>query len=240
MGKHHVVNDTDPHLIGMLQFIRTNTSSPLYEYCRERLTPEEFKAIHANKAPNVYEYFYKRRVLGEFARTSSPPRKWPALTRGPRQAAADACFAAATITHSDWRQCVDRYKDDPRALIFLDPPYFNSFNQEYYGMDRVKTHADGRIMDGTALFLEMLEYLKTAAACVVIITNSCAIIDHIFAPFLKKRYAKTYSRSVKIAGAYVRKSTNHILLIGGGVSAAPELPPLTDEEFAALFTDLDI
>lgn len=239
LGKRHVVNDTDPNLVAMLRYIAANTSQPLYDYCRERLTPEEFKRHHADKTPDVYAYFYKHRVRGEFARTCKPPVKWPLLTRGPRQIGADACFAGATITHTDWRECVDAYKNDPRALIFLDPPYFNSFNQEYYGMDRVKTHPDGRILDGTALFLEMLEYLRTAAATIVVITNSCAIIDHIFEPFIRKRYGKAYSRCVKVGGVYVRKSTDHILLVGGGVqpeapTPAPKAPQLTDDEVTDL------
>lgn len=242
LGKRHVINDTDPNLVGLLRYIAGNTSEPLYDYCRERLTPEEFKRHHANKTPDVFEYFYRQSVRGDYARTCKAPSKWPTLTRGPRQISADACFAEATITNEDWRSTVDRYKDDPRAIIFLDPPYFNSFNQEYYGLDRVKTHPDGRIIDGTALFLEMLDYLRTAAATIVVITNSCAIIDYIFAGFIRKRYVKAYSRCVKVNGAYVRKSTDHILLVGGGVQPeapqpTPKGPQLTDDEVTTLLTE---
>lgn len=150
---------------------------------------------------------------------------------------ADACFAGAIITCEDWRACVARYKDDPRALIFLDPPYFNSFNQEYYGMDKVKTHPGGRIIDGTELFLEMLELLQSSAARVVVITNSCAIIDYIFRPFIRQRYTKAYSRCVKVDGVYVKKSTHHILLDGG---ATPLTAAEVAEQVVALTTPEEV
>lgn len=224
LGKRHVVNDCDPHLVELLQYIAANGSEPLYEYCRSRLTPEEFYAHHKAKPADPFAYFYTRRVLGDAFRTAHPPKKWPTLVKTKRQASTDAAFAAATITRGDWRDCVDAYKDDPKSLIFLDPPYFNSFNQEYYGLDRVKVHPDGRIADGTTLFLEMLEYLETAAATIVVITNSCAIIDHLFAKFIHSRYHKAYAKSVKIGDVYVRKSTNHLLLIGGGMPPEEKNP----------------
>jgi site-specific DNA-adenine methylase len=221
LGKTHAVNDVDPNLIGMFRFIKEHTSQPLYDYCRTRLTPEEFTRHHKLKpGPDltVFEYFYRQRVRGAFQRVHKVPEKWPTLDRGHKQISTDACFTTASITNTDWRTCVDAHKDNPRALIFLDPPYFNSFNQSYYGMDGVKVAPDGTILDGTALFLEMLEYLKTAAATIVVITNSCAIIDYIFAPYIRLRYGKKYSSGVTLHnGDYVNKSTNHILLVGGGI-----------------------
>ena len=108
-------------------------------------------------------------------------------------------------------------------MIFIDPPYFNSFNQEYYGINGVKVHPDGRIMDGTELFIELLEYLRTAAATIVVISNSCAVVDYIFESFIKSRYPKTYAHHFKIDGKMVRKSTNHTLLVGGAVPEARSL-----------------
>lgn len=220
LGKRHVLNDADPHLTGMLKFIKESSSQPLYDYCRDRLNPEEFNMHHklpAGPDLTVFEYFYRQRVRSEFNRTHKIPVKWPSLDRGPKLITTDACLSAAIITNSDWRTCIDLYKDDPRALVFLDPPYFNSFNQSYYGMDGVKVDLDGHILDGTALFLEMLEYLKTAAATIVVITNSCAIIDYIYEPFIRLRYNKKYASCVTLrTGEFVNKSTSHILLIGGG------------------------
>ena len=156
-------------------------------------------------------------MRGEFGRANRLPAKWPSLVRGLKNEQADICFADAEITLGDWRACVDQYKDDPRALIFLDPPYFNSFNQEYFGYGGLKYNEAGEIADITQLFVEMFRYLESSAATIVVITNSCAIFDYLFATFLECRYPKRYGSTVKNReGAYVQKSTHHLVLLGGG------------------------
>lgn len=213
----YVLNDTDPDLIRMLRFVANEGSEALYAYCRDRLNPEEFMRHHhaaetTRTGLSTMEYFYRNRVTGPLNRRTKPPEKWPSLKRGPKQVDTDACLAAATITCDDWRTCVDAHKNNSRALIFLDPPYFNSFNSEYYGYGGVKVRSDGSILDATGMILEILDYLKGAAATIVVITNSSMLTDYVYSPFIKKRYAKKYSRVVKVDGKYVQKSTHHVLL----------------------------
>lgn len=127
LGKKLVINDTDPKLVGLYRFIKDSGSEPLYTYAAANLNAEAFHRHHKNKQPPTpFEYFYTRSVRGGFQRTNTTPTRWRALTRGPKILLTDACIQSpdTTITLEDWRKCVDAHKDNPRALIFLDPPLF--------------------------------------------------------------------------------------------------------------------
>ena len=222
LDKQYVVNDADPNLVALYRYAAEHGSAPLYDYCRARLTAEEFDRHHGRPPQSVEEYFYTKRVPGAFGRAKTPPPKWPSLTHGTCQLAADRFFGRARITEGDWRTCVDEHKDDPRALIFLDPPYFDSFNQAYYGLDGSRRQADGSLLDLTGMFVEMLHYLETAQATVVVITSGCALLDHVFAPFIKSSHIKRYSRASTRpdADGKMRKTpTRHTVLLGGRAGA---------------------
>ena len=40
-------------------------------------------------------------------------------------------FNISKITNLDWREIIEEYKDNEKAFIYLDPPYLNSFNNNY-------------------------------------------------------------------------------------------------------------
>lgn len=76
------------------------------------------------------------------------------------------------------------------------------------------------------MFIEILQYLETAAATVVAITNDCALIRHIYTPFIRKTYLKRYANIARVVdGVAIRNKTNHILLVGGGVKPEPAAEP---------------
>ena len=225
-----IVNDTDKPLITVLKFIKEQGSTPLYEYCQERLNKEEWKrhnelikktAENINNPPILtpYEHFYTFRVRGDFGRLRKEPTKWPSLTRSKKiteVGGTDKFYMSnnTTILLNDWRTVMNRYKDDPEAFIFLDPPYFSSFNQEYYNYDVSTTVENGihKSKDITGILTETLEYMKTSKATIVLIINSCAIIDYIFKGFIKRRYNKTYASPNKSVRGNVRNATDHLII----------------------------
>lgn len=104
------------------------------------------------------------------------------------------------LFNEDWRVIMDEYKDDPDAFIFLDPPYFNSFNMSYYDY---KAEQDKNIKDNSLMFIEMLTYLKTSKAKIMVIISETALTDYILKEFKKFSYPKTYGTT--------GKKTNHII-----------------------------
>jgi site-specific DNA-adenine methylase len=109
--------------------------------------------------------------------------------------------------HDDFRKVMNLYKDTEKCFIFLDPPYFLSHNKNYHGDGYVDNN--GIVKDGTAFFIDILEYFKTSKAKLMMILNKSAIIEHIFKDFIKGEYLKTYGISRR--KEYLLIITNYIL-----------------------------
>jgi site-specific DNA-adenine methylase len=223
MKKKYIVNDIDKDHICMLWHIKEHgTSKDLYEFVNANLNKETWQRIRDSNNKDTYEHFYSKRVTSTFSRPNMPaefkqyiPFKTVEMT--------DRFFTEAKITNRDWRRCIDRYKDDPRALIFLDPPYFSSFNATY-----INYKTNDRT-DMTEMYVEILNYLKTARATIIMIINGCAILNHVYHDYIVKRYKKMYGSNHKVMGddgtynmkddgSYIMKKNTspHMVVLGGG------------------------
>jgi len=218
-----IISDIDKPLMSVLQFIKEQGSTPLYDYCRERLNKEEWKRhnemIKSKAQMTPYGYFYTFRVRGDFGRLHKEPTRWPSLIRNSKiteVGGTDNFYMSdnTEILMTDWRNTMNANKDSPEAFIFLDPPYFSSFNQEYYNYDVSTTSENGlhKSKDITGILTETLEYLKTSKATIVLIINSCAIIDYLFKPFIKRRYNKTYNSTHIRQEGNVKNNTDHLII----------------------------
>lgn len=206
-----VVNDTDPGLVALWNHAAANGTEQLYADALA-MGKEKFLETGRKKDTTVLEWFYVRKAQTRFGSGTTPAR-WPSFTRPPHMDTTDTFFRSAVRTCEDWRACVRRHKFNSHALIFLDPPYFSSFNQKYYSHDGVpQTDARGDILDVTTLFVEMRNLLRDARCRVVCITSTNALLDEIYRPFTVSRYSKKYSSPVKIGNAVVRRGTTHVVL----------------------------
>ena len=123
----------------------------------------------------------------------------------------------ATITCRDWRAVADEYKDDATALIFLDPPYFSSDNSTYR-----RYTADGRFTDSTQIYLDLLDFLRTAKARVFMIINDTALLRHLYGEYASPPYEKAYSNTV---GATRQKNKTTHMFVSNFWGATSPLPP---------------
>lgn len=92
---------------------------------------------------------------------------------------------------ADCRLLMERYKDDPAAFVFIDPPYFSSFNATYYKKER-KASTVRKVEDNTGIFIYILEYLKTAKCRVLVIINNNELLNYLFRDYIKDSYKKIY------------------------------------------------
>ena len=161
------VNDNDDTLINFLKYIdKTINDKTAYN--------TYIKTIKQN--PTIDGYFFYNKVY------SLRPGLFP--MRGKKKEIltkyndTDKFFKHATITNNDYTKILEIYKNDSKALIFLDPPYFQSFNQTYKTGTKIidKQH---NIIDTTTLYIDLLEFIKTAKCKVIMIINSNSILDHI-------------------------------------------------------------
>lgn len=103
----------------------------------------------------------------------------------------------ALFTNLDYKEVFDKYKDDPNAFLFLDPPYLFSDNSGYYPQ---KENADM-----TLILIHILEYLKVCRCKVMLVINKLNIIEYLFNDYIKGEYNKRYQIS--------KKKMKHLIII---------------------------
>lgn len=112
---------------------------------------------------------------------------------------------------SDWKDqdyhlTFEEVQKKPNAFVFLDPPYFDSDNS-YYNLTtkNKKKDENGFILDRTQLFIDILNFMDNPETLckIMLIINSNAITNHIYAKFMKKEYTVIYQGS--------KKKTKHIV-----------------------------
>ena len=187
----------------------------MFQYCRDRLTKEAYDEENdkADKSPTFLRQFYRRKIVGDFSRAHRMPKKWPQLniTDRHREFEAMAKHEGTEITQGDWSDCVSKYKDNPRALIFLDPPYFASYNQTYY--DGKKSHdSEGHTLDNTSIFIDFLTLLESSTARVLMITSGPALLRYVYRDYIRQEYAHTYGTMVATETGFARHKTSHIIM----------------------------
>jgi len=195
-----IINDSDTALIDLYKKIATDSDSVVAIYDEMMQNPEHTNSkiiqqqLQASGSTKLLETFSIRGnfLLSRILEKKIRIKPLSEFLNKPN----------ITLFNEDWRTIMDSHKDDPNAFIFLDPPYFNSFNMaysEYKGAN----NQDKTIKDNSLMFIEMLTYLKTAKAKVMIIISETALTDYILCEFKKLTYPKTYG----VTG----KKTNHIM-----------------------------
>ena len=100
--------------------------------------------------------------------------------------------------YDDFKEVFELYKNDDKAFLFLDPPYFSSFNKEYTVYDQNKeTDNKKNIIDNTGIYIDIYEFMKVAKCKVMLIVNGNKIMEYIFKEYYKDKYNKTYGRTYK-------------------------------------------
>ena len=93
-------------------------------------------------------------------------------------------FDKATKTNVNYKQVMEMYKDNDKALLFLDPPYLFSNNSSYI------PQADET--DSTDIIIYILEYLRVCKCHVILIINDLNILRYLFKDFIKSDYTRVY------------------------------------------------
>ena len=90
------------------------------------------------------------------------------------------------VSNKDYQEIFEKYKDNEKALLFLDPPYFLSDNSGYYakgiefgGQKRDKKQFE----DPTKAYPIIRRYMKKAKCKVIMIINECSLLKEYFKKF---------------------------------------------------------
>ena len=101
-----------------------------------------------------------------------------------------------------------------RKLIYFDPPYFDSSNKSYC-FDAMEINNKQLIhLDNTAIYIKILNILKAPPenTQILLVIALNVIMDYIFSPFEKKRYAKIYGMThTSKSGEKLKRHIIHII-----------------------------
>lgn len=205
------LNDNDGRLIDFLTEIKKQGSCKSFfdyinEVCKD-LTKERFADIvKKGKPDNLRDWVFSRKVYGSRhfqCPVINGPRKYGGYDYTKYEKLDSFVTSEKThFTHGDYLQCFQKYRDDPKALIFVDPPYLDSFNSCYLSHSGISLSAEREIIDMTRVFIDIVELLQNRAK-VVTIQNSNHLTRHLYRDFFQFEYAKNYSLT--------RKNTQHAI-----------------------------
>ena len=91
------------------------------------------------------------------------------------------------FTNEDYMNIFNKYKDDDKAFLFLDPPYLFSDNSNY-----IPQNVDN---DMTMILVDILNFIETCKCKVMLVINKLNIIEYVFKNYIKGEYFKTYQLS---------------------------------------------
>ena len=203
----------------MLDENKRNELYKIEEEIKEKGEEEYYKYVKKNKKENFNNYWSHIISLrihsfrhGLFPTNrkiilSKIPDKWIEL------------FNKSIITCEDWKETLNKYKDNENAFIYLDPPYLDSYNASYNQYQ--KSHDENAfIIDNTKIYIDILEYLKNAKCKILFSINKNAITEHIYKDYIKNQYLKRYDMNAKRTGTKENFTTKkgNVLIISNFVS----------------------
>ncbi len=214
--KLYIMVDNDDKFIGFLQYIKKygsnqlikeyNNALPLYSGKDCKVNYDKFITKYKMmKDEDQYKYYLVFNRCRGIREGLAPTTKKFKQIENDYFKETDEFFKHAQIICCDYLDIIKKYMHDEKAFIFLDPPYFSSFNTNYkaYGKNEEKDD-ESNIIDNTKMYIELLDIFKTSKAKLMMIINSNAITNFIYKDYIKSRYNKLYQ--------ITKKKTEHLII----------------------------
>lgn len=202
-SKKYVINDIDTKLVGILNDIKINTSKKYFDFCKLNYTKDTTKEHYNNivKQDSLESHFYKSKIYT--LRQGLMPIKYINFDlEHENYKKLDSFFMSnnVEINNVDYKDIIEQYKNDDRAFIFLDPPYFLSCNQFYATKGKGFEGCDiskKEYIDPTAEYIYIRNALQHYKCKIIMIINDCELLRDYFRDFYKESYDKTYQITKK-------------------------------------------
>jgi len=191
-------NDIDTGLITWLKDVQKDGCKKYFDYTNnllKGLTREQHKnyiQCYKQNLNNPYYYFYYNKIYN-YRRTLYPEKLANKTQDYTKYKQLDEFYKKCILSNLDYIEYLKQYKDDPAALVYFDPPYFNACNVFYGGIESVDSNMN--IIDNTYIFGYISDYLKTAKCKIILVINHNSLLSELYKPFIKLVYNKTYSFS---------------------------------------------
>jgi len=216
------LNDNDRELINFYNDIQQNGSDKYIKHARDIMDNDFTKAKHDNiikeykKTPTLDGFYYYNKCYNfrkgvypdpALCKTNVTPGMYDEI---------DKFYKSPRVHYSckDYMNTFEQFKDDEKALLFLDPPYFKSCNSTYSEFDGSNVTDDGIYIDKTQMYIDIRTLLKTAECRVIMIINSNALLNDLYCGFIGSEYGKMYNSTqikTKSKGGQKHKTTHMIV-----------------------------
>ena len=208
------MNDLDKNLIDFLNISKYQGLKPFFDYINEMckdLTKEKFNKIINNRKPNdLQSWFFYQKVYNFRKGVFPQTRKYGNYDIKKYRLLDDFFKNNKTYLYNgSYINILNKFKNDEKALIFLDPPYLDSFNS-YYTNYNDHRDEDGSLIDNTKMYEDIGDLLENNKSKVITIMNDIALIRYVYKKYYKKSYNKKYSYTQKVKdGNYKDTKTQH-------------------------------
>lgn len=213
--KKYVLNDTDTHLIDFLKDVKEGNLNTYIDYCNDNAQSyfDDIKLWRAqvnNKTfTGLNNWFVTKKLsrghmLSRYSKNKDTNKhRFIDIDKYRKQ---EAFFKSGNVELSnvDYKEIFDKYTDVENALLFLDPPYFDSYNSMYCGFNQVSHTYDN---DNTKMYVDIVKLLKSCNCSVVMIISKNALTDYLFGDYVVGIYEHTYQLT--------KKKTKHLIIYKG-------------------------
>lgn len=194
--RHFVFSDIDELLIKFYSFVKTEGLDHLIEFYnehikheakdfhlllrrkkREELSTEEFFFLNSAARGHMFDYKKDKKELKVISFKH-----------------VNTLLNNAEVLQSDYLDIFNQFKGNPNALMYLDPPYFDSFNMNYHMHQQ----------DNSKMLVDIISLLESCQCKVLFIINKCALTEYLFRRWNIGEYNKTYGLT--------RKRTKHLII----------------------------
>jgi 16S rRNA G966 N2-methylase RsmD len=105
-------------------------------------------------------------------------------------------FKKVKLFNLDYNEFIKLLPNNNKTLIYLDPPYLNSYNMDYNKFCE-KTINENIIKDNTIIYIDILKLLKKLKTHIIMTINGNALMKYIYNKYLIYEEDKTYQHKNK-------------------------------------------
>lgn len=209
----YIFNDKDTNLINFLKEIKKGKLHEFVKYYNDNIGKyynnlTEWHNLRKKKDKSIFEWYLSKRACGRDAMLYKYDKKNVQISTIKLEdfAELERIFMSDKIelTNFDYNEIIEKYKDDPHVLIYLDPPYFDSFNSIYDGYNKIGVDEKRQVIDNTKMYIDILNFIKTSKCKIILSINDNAIIRHLFGEYVVHSTDKTYQ--------VTKKKTKHLIV----------------------------
>ena len=196
-----ILNDLDSNLMSFLEDVKEGLfpeyvrffNHEIHKYKIHGAPTPKWHELKRNKEKSLREWFLMRRAS----------RGGEMLNLGVKKMVLEDYLDIETIIRADrvnlisgdYLKIFEKVKNDDKCFVFLDPPYLDSCNLAYSAHNGKSTDDNMVIKDKTKMFIDIMEFIKTAKCRIMLIINKNSITEFLFKDNIVGEYAKRYDVS---------------------------------------------